>query len=136
MNIITGDGKVGEMVVAHRIANKVAFTRLYRCGKENKGSNSRTGKALTLELGGKSPYIVFDDADLDSAVEGLVDAIWFNQGQVCCAGSRLFVHEGVAEVFHQKLKSRMDKLRVGNPMDKSVDLGAIIDLEATRINFP
>ena len=127
VNIITGDGKVGEMVVAHRIANKVAFTGSTDVGRKIREATAGQEKALTLELGGKSPYIVFDDADLDSAVEGLVDAIWFNQGQVCCAGSRLFVHEGVAEVFHQKLKSRMDKLRVGNPMDKSVDLGAIID---------
>ncbi|MGL5009025.1 MAG: aldehyde dehydrogenase family protein, partial [Paracoccaceae bacterium] len=85
------------------------------------------GKALTLELGGKSPYIVFDDADLDSAVEGLVDAIWFNQGQVCCAGSRLLVQEGVAERFYAKLKRRMDGLRIGDPLDKCIDVGAIVD---------
>jgi aldehyde dehydrogenase (NAD+) len=86
-----------------------------------------TGKALTLELGGKSPYIVFDDADLDSAIEGLVDAIWFNQGQVCCAGSRLLVQEGVAGRFHEKLKRRMDGLRIGDPLDKCIDVGAVVD---------
>ncbi|MEO8530049.1 MAG: aldehyde dehydrogenase family protein, partial [Deltaproteobacteria bacterium] len=86
-----------------------------------------SGKALTLELGGKSPYIVFDDADLDSAIEGLVDAIWFNQGQVCCAGSRLLVQEGIAEQFYAKLKRRMGDLRVGDPMDKCIDVGALVD---------
>jgi aldehyde dehydrogenase (NAD+) len=80
-----------------------------------------------LELGGKSPYIVFDDADLDSAIEGLVDAIWFNQGQVCCAGSRLLVQEGIAPRFYAKLKHRMDGLRIGDPLDKAIDIGAIVD---------
>jgi len=127
VNIITGDGKVGEMIVSHEEADKVAFTGSTSVGRKIRESTAGQGKELTLELGGKSPYIVFDDADLDSAVEGLVDAIWFNQGQVCCAGSRLFVQEGVADTFHKKLKARMDKLRVGNPMDKSVDLGAIVD---------
>ena len=127
LNIITGDGKVGEMIVTHEEADKVAFTGSTDVGRKIREATAGQGKELTLELGGKSPYIVFDDADLDSAVEGLVDAIWFNQGQVCCAGSRLFVQEGVAEKFHTKLRARMDKLRVGNPMDKSVDLGAIVD---------
>ena len=127
VNIITGDGKVGEMIVTHKEANKVAFTGSTEVGRKIREATAGQNKELTLELGGKSPYIVFDDADLDSAVEGLVDAIWFNQGQVCCAGSRLFVQEGVADTFHKKLKARMDKLRVGNPMDKSVDLGAIVD---------
>lgn len=127
INIITGDGKVGEMIVTHKEADKVAFTGSTDVGRKIREATSGQGKELTLELGGKSPYIVFDDADLDSAVEGLVDAIWLNQGQVCCAGSRLFVQEGVADIFHKKLKERMDKLRVGNPMDKSVDLGAIVD---------
>ena len=120
LNIITGDGKVGEMIVTHEEADKVAFTGSTDVGRKIREATAGQGKELTLELGGKSPYIVFDDADLDSAVEGLVDAIWFNQGQVCCAGSRLFVQEGVAEKFHTKLRARMDKLRVGNPMDKSV----------------
>ena len=127
VNIITGDGRVGEMIVTHEEADKIAFTGSTDVGRKIRENTAGQGKELTLELGGKSPYIVFDDADLDSAVEGLVDAIWFNQGQVCCAGSRLFVQEGVAETFHKKLKARMDKLRVGNPMDKSVDLGAIVD---------
>ncbi|MEC8196529.1 MAG: aldehyde dehydrogenase family protein, partial [Pseudomonadota bacterium] len=83
--------------------------------------------SLTLELGGKSPYIVFEDADIDSAIEGLVDAIWFNQGQVCCAGSRLLVQEGIADTFHRKLKARMDGLRIGNPLDKCIDVGAVVD---------
>ena len=127
VNIITGDGRVGEMIVTHEEADKIAFTGSTDVGRKIREATAGQGKELTLELGGKSPYIVFDDADLDSAVEGLVDAIWFNQGQVCCAGSRLFVQEGVAETFYKKLKARMDKLRVGNPMDKSVDLGAIVD---------
>ena len=96
-------------------------------GRKIREATAGTGKALTLELGGKSPYIVFDDADLDSAIEGLVDAIWFNQGQVCCAGSRLLVQEGVAERFHDKLKRRMDGLRIGDPLDKCIDVGAIVD---------
>ena len=82
---------------------------------------------MTLELGGKSPFVVFDDADLDSAVEGVVDAIWFNQGQVCCAGSRLLVHEAISEKFYNKLRNRMKNLRLGSPLDKSIDMGAIID---------
>ena len=85
-----------------------------------------TGKKLSLELGGKCPFIVFDDADLDSVVEGVVDAIWFNQGQVCCAGSRLLVQEGVADRLIDKLRARMEKLRVGSPLDKAVDMGAIV----------
>ena len=127
VNILTGDGSVGEQVVTHPNVDKVAFTGSTAVGRHIRQAIAGQGKAITLELGGKSPYIVFDDADLDSAVEGLVDAIWLNQGQVCCAGSRLFVQEGVAEVFHRKLRSRMDKLRIGDPMDKSIDIGAIVD---------
>src|SRR6056297_2383395 len=127
VNIVTGDGAVGERVVPHPDVDKVAFTGSTAVGRRIREATAGSGKALTLELGGKSPYIVFEDADLDSAVEGLVDAIWFNQGQVCCAGSRLLVQEGVAERFHAKLRARMDKLRVGSPMDKSVDVGAIVD---------
>ena len=127
VNILTGDGRVGEMIVTHPGIDKVAFTGSTEVGRKIREAIAGHGKELTLELGGKSPYIVFDDADLDSAVEGLVDAIWFNQGQVCCAGSRLFVQEGVADSFHAKLKARMDKLRVGDPLDKSIDLGAIVD---------
>ena len=127
VNILTGNGSVGEQVVIHPDVDKVAFTGSTAVGRHIRQAIAGQGKAITLELGGKSPYIVFDDADIDSAVEGLVDAIWLNQGQVCCAGSRLFVQEGVAEVFHRKLRSRMDKLRIGDPMDKSIDIGAIVD---------
>lgn len=127
VNIVTGDGAVGEMIVTHPGVDKVAFTGSTAVGRRIREATAGSGKALTLELGGKSPYIVFEDADLDSAVEGLVDAIWFNQGQVCCAGSRLLVQEGVADRFHTKLKARMDKLRVGSPLDKSIDVGAIVD---------
>ena len=135
VNIVTGDGRVGEMIVTHDGVDKVAFTGSTEVGRKIRQATAGQGKSLTLELGGKGPYVVFDDADLDSAVEGLVDAIWFNQGQVCCAGSRLLVQEGVAERFHAKLKARMDKLRVGNPLDKSIDVGAVVDpvqLEAIR----
>ncbi|MEP5728690.1 MAG: aldehyde dehydrogenase family protein [Sulfitobacter sp.] len=126
VNIVTGDGTVGEMIVAADI-DKVAFTGSTSVGRRIREATAGSGKALTLELGGKSPYIVFDDADIDSAVEGLVDAIWFNQGQVCCAGSRLLVHEPIAEVFYGKLRARMDKLRIGSPLDKSIDVGALVD---------
>ena len=127
VNIITGDGSVGEMIVGHPDIKKIAFTGSTEVGRIIRKRTAGTGKFLTLELGGKSPFIVFDDADLDSAVEGLVDAIWFNQGQVCCAGSRLLVHESIEEKFHKKIRKRMNKLRVGHPLDKSIDMGAIID---------
>ena len=127
LNIITGDGETGAALVAHPGVAKVAFTGSTSVGKRIREATAGQGKALTLELGGKSPYIVFDDADLDSAVEGLVDAIWFNQGQVCCAGSRLLVQEGIADRFHTKLKRRMDGLRIGDPLDKCIDIGAIVD---------
>ncbi len=127
LNIVTGDGATGAALVDHPGVDKIAFTGSTSVGKKIRAATAGTGKALTLELGGKSPYIVFDDADVDSAVEGLVDAIWFNQGQVCCAGSRLLVQEGVAERFHAKLKRRMDGLRLGDPLDKCIDVGAIVD---------
>lgn len=127
LNVVTGDGETGAALVAHEGVDKIAFTGSTGVGRRIRAATAGTGKALTLELGGKSPYIVFDDADLDSAIEGLVDAIWFNQGQVCCAGSRLLVQEGVAERFHRKLRARMDGLRVGDPLDKCIDVGAIID---------
>ena len=98
-NVVSGDGAVGEMIVEHPDIDKIAFTGSTEVGRLIREKTAGSGKRLTLELGGKSPFIVFDDADLDSAVEGLVDAIWFNQGQVCCAGSRLLVQESVAEVF-------------------------------------
>ncbi|MCA0964587.1 aldehyde dehydrogenase family protein [Salipiger bermudensis] len=126
VNIVTGDGAVGEMITAAEV-DKIAFTGSTEVGRKIREATAGSGKALTLELGGKSPYIVFEDADLDSAVEGLVDAIWFNGGQVCCAGSRLLVQEGIAERFHAKLKARMEKLRIGDPLDKCIDVGAIVD---------
>ena len=127
LNIVTGDGATGAALVAHPDVAKIAFTGSTEVGRKIREQTAGTGKALTLELGGKSPYIVFEDADLDSAIEGLVDAIWFNQGQVCCAGSRLLVQEGVAERFHDKLKRRMDGLRLGDPLDKCIDVGAVVD---------
>lgn len=128
VNIVTGDGAVGEMIVNSEV-DKIAFTGSTEVGRKIREATAGSGKSLTLELGGKSPYIVFEDADIDSAVEGLVDAIWFNQGQVCCAGSRLLVQEGIAEAFDTKLRARMDKLRIGNPLDKCIDVGAIVDPE-------
>jgi aldehyde dehydrogenase (NAD+) len=134
LNVVTGDGTTGEALVNHPDVNKIAFTGSTAVGRKIRAATAGTGKALTLELGGKSPYIVFDDADLDSAVEGLVDAIWFNGGQVCCAGSRLLVQEGVADRFHAKLRTRMDGLRIGDPMDKCIDMGAIADpIQRARI---
>lgn len=126
VNIVTGDGAVGEMIVEAEV-DKIAFTGSTDVGRKIRAATAGSGKSLTLELGGKSPYIVFDDADLDSAVEGLVDAIWFNQGQVCCAGSRLLVQEGIAEQFYTKLRTRMEGLRVGDPRDKCIDIGAVVD---------
>ena len=125
-NIVTGSGETGAMLVEHPNLKKIAFTGSTDVGRIIRESTAHTDKKLTLELGGKSPFIVFEDADLDSAVEGVVDAIWFNQGQVCCAGSRLLVQESVAEKVIERLKKRMAKLRVGDPLDKSMDMGAII----------
>ena len=127
VNIVTGDGRTGELIVNHPGIDKIAFTGSTSVGRRIREATAGSGKSLTLELGGKSPYIVFDDADLDSAVEGLVDAIWFNQGQVCCAGSRLLVQEAVADSLYAKLTARMDKLRIGDPLDKAIDIGAIVD---------
>ncbi len=127
VNIITGDGAVGEMIVRHPGVDKIAFTGSTEVGRRIREITAGTGKHLTLELGGKSPFIVFEDADLDSAVEGVVDAIWFNQGQVCCAGSRLLVQEGIADDFLARLKRRMNSLRIGDPLDKCIDMGAIVD---------
>jgi len=127
VNIVTGDGRTGELMVDHPDINKIAFTGSTGVGRKIRAATAGTGKALTLELGGKSPFIVFDDADLDSAVEGLVDAIWFNQGQVCCAGSRLLVQAGVADELYAKIKARIDTLRLGDPMDKAIDMGATVD---------
>lgn len=126
VNIVTGDGETGAALVAADV-DKIAFTGSTQVGRKIREATAGRGIALTLELGGKSPYIVFEDADLDSAVEGLVDAIWFNAGQVCCAGSRLLVQEPVAKAFYAKLRARMDKLRVGDPLDKAIDVGAVVD---------
>ena len=126
LNIVTGDGETGKLLVAHADVDKIAFTGSTEVGRAIRVATAGSGKKLSLELGGKSPFLVFDDADLDSVVEGVVDAIWFNQGQVCCAGSRLLVQEGVARRLEAKLRERMEKLRVGSPLDKAVDMGAIV----------
>lgn len=126
LNIVTGEGDTGALLVDHPGIDKIAFTGSTEVGRIIRQRTAGSGKSLTLELGGKSPFIVFDDADLDAAVEGVVDAIWFNQGQVCCAGSRLLVQEGIAEDFYGRLRRRMDTLRVGSPLDKAIDMGAIV----------
>ena len=127
VNVITGSSSAGSMIVEHPDVDKIAFTGSTDVGRTLRKQTAGSGKKLSLELGGKSPFVVFDDADLDGAVEGVVDAIWFNQGQVCCAGSRLIVQENVAGKFIQKLKNRMEHMRVGDPLDKSIDMGAIVD---------
>ena len=127
VNVITGAGETGAAMVDHPDVDKVAFTGSTDVGRIIRRATAGTGKKISLELGGKSPFIVFDDADLDGVVEGVVDAIWFNQGQVCCAGSRLLVQESIAEKLYKKIRTRMEKLRVGDSLDKSVDIGAIID---------
>ena len=127
VNILTGEAsQVGEALVRHPGINKIAFTGSTDVGRSIRRATAGSGKKLSLELGGKSPFIVFDDADLDSVVEGVVDAIWFNQGQVCCAGSRLLVQENIADRLIEKLRERMEHLRIGDPLDKAVDIGAIV----------
>ncbi|HEX8942708.1 MAG TPA: aldehyde dehydrogenase family protein [Gemmatimonadaceae bacterium] len=126
INVVNGHGETGAAIVEHPDVDKIAFTGSTEVGRIIRKATAGSGKKLSLELGGKSPFIVYDDADLDSVVEGVVDAIWFNQGQVCCAGSRLLVQEGVAERLVTKLRTRMEKLRVGSPLDKAVDMGAIV----------
>ena len=126
VNIITGDGRTGAALVNHVGVDKVAFTGSTDVGRAIRSATAGSGKKLTLELGGKSPFIVFDDADIDSVVEGVVDAIWFNQGQVCCAGSRILAAESIADRLVEKLRARMETLRVGSPLDKAVDIGAIV----------
>jgi aldehyde dehydrogenase (NAD+) len=123
---VNGHGDTGAAIVEHPDVDKIAFTGSTEVGRIIRKATAGSGKKLSLELGGKSPFIVYDDADLDSVVEGVVDAIWFNQGQVCCAGSRLLVQEGVAERLVGKLRARMEKLRLGSPLDKAVDMGAIV----------
>lgn len=126
VNIVQGDGTTGAAICGHDGVDKVAFTGSTQVGRVIREQIAGSGKKLSLELGGKSPFIVFEDADLDAAVEGVVDAIWFNQGEVCCAGSRLLVQEGIADRFYAKLKKRLETLRVGDPLDKSTDVGAIV----------
>lgn len=127
LNIITGDGETGDHIVKHKDIAKIAFTGSTSVGKSIGAITAGTGKKLGLELGGKSPYIVFDDADLDSAAEGLVDAIFFNQGEVCCAGSRLLVQEGIEDALVAKLQARLSRFRIGDPLDKAIDMGALAD---------
>ena len=126
VNIVTGDGSTGEAIVKHSGVDKIAFTGSTEVGRAIRRATANSHKKLSLELGGKSPFLVFEDADLDSAVEGLVDGIWFNQGQVCCAGSRLLMQESIAEKLTRKLQMRMSTLRVGAPLDKAIDIGAIV----------
>ena len=126
VNIVTGDGMTGEALVKHPDVAKVAFTGSTEVGRAIRSATATSHKRLSLELGGKSPFIIFEDADLDSAVEGLVDGIWFNQGQVCCAGSRLLMQESIAEPLIAKVRDRMSTLRAGSSLDKSIDIGAIV----------
>ena len=126
VNIVTGDGSTGEALVKHPDVDKIAFTGSTEVGRAIRKATAQSHKKLSLELGGKSPFIIFEDADLDSAVEGLVDGIWFNQGQVCCAGSRLLMQESIAEKLIGKIQDRMNTLRIGSPLDKAIDIGAIV----------
>jgi aldehyde dehydrogenase (NAD+) len=126
-NLVLGDHKAGKALTNHQEIGKLAFTGSTEVGRILRKATAGTGKKLTLELGGKSPYVVFEDSDLDSVVEGLVDAIWFNQGQVCCAGSRLLVQESIADRLHEKLKKRMTTLVLGDSLEKGIDMGALID---------
>jgi aldehyde dehydrogenase (NAD+) len=136
VNIVTGDGQTGEALVNHPDVNKIAFTGSTEVGRAIRRATASSHKRLSLELGGKSPFIIFEDADLDSAVEGLVDGIWFNQGQACCAGSRLLVQESIAEKLTRKLQARMSTLRVGAPLDKAIDIGAIVArVQLERIDY-
>src|ERR1700722_5546981 len=126
VNIVTGDGSTGEALVKHPDVDKIAFTGSTEVGRTIRRATAESPKKISLELGGKSPFIIFEDADLDSAVEGLVDGIWLNQGQVCCAGSRLLMQESVGETLLAKVRERMSTLRVGPPLDKAMDIGAIV----------
>ena len=127
VNIVTGGDEAGAALVAHQDLDKIAFTGSTAVGRKIRRATAGSGVKLTLELGGKSPFIVFDDADIDGAIEGLVDAIFFNQGEVCCAGSRLLLQENIAEEFLSRLKSRMARLRLGDSLDKGIDIGSVID---------
>ena len=125
VNIVTGDGSTGAALVEHEEVDKIAFTGSTEVGKRIQAAIAGSGKRLTLELGGKAAHLIFEDAPLDQAVEGIVQGIYFNQGQVCCAGSRLFVQESVRDRVIELLEARLDKIRVGEPLDKNSDLGAI-----------
>jgi aldehyde dehydrogenase (NAD+) len=125
VNIVTGDGSTGALIVNHPGIDKIAFTGSTEVGKIIARAVAPTHKSVTLELGGKAANIIFEDAAIDEAVEGIVNGIFFNQGHVCCAGSRLILQESVADEVLEKLKSRMAKIRVGDPMDKNTDVGAI-----------
>ena len=125
VNIVTGDGSTGSLIVNHPGIDKIAFTGSTEVGKIIARAVAPTNKSVTLELGGKAANIVFEDAAIDEAVEGIVNGIFFNQGHVCCAGSRLIVQESITEELLEKLKNRMAKIRVGDPLDKNTDLGAI-----------
>ncbi|MBM3185492.1 MAG: aldehyde dehydrogenase family protein [Bacteroidetes bacterium] len=133
VNIVTGYGDTGAAIVNHPDVNKIAFTGSTAVGKIIQKSIAGTHKKATLELGGKSANIIFDDAPIDQAVEGIVNGIFFNQGHVCCAGSRLFVQENVADKVIRKLKQRMESLYVGNPLDKNTDIGAINSKEQLEV---
>jgi aldehyde dehydrogenase (NAD+) len=125
VNVLTGDGQAGQALVNHRGVDKIAFTGSTEVGKEIQRAVAGTGTRLTLELGGKAANVVFDDAPLEGAIEGIVNGIFFNQGHVCCAGSRLLVQESIADVLLDKLKRRLGTLRLGDPLDKNTDIGAI-----------
>ena len=125
VNIVTGAGQTGSLIVNHEDVDKIAFTGSTKVGKIIKKALAGTDTSYTLELGGKGPNIIFEDAPIDQAVEGIINAIFFNQGHVCCAGSRLFVQEGIADKVVRKLRDRMETLIVGDPLDKNTDIGAI-----------
>ena len=127
LNIVTGDGTAGAAVARHPEIAKIAFTGSTEVGREIRRATAGTGKHLSLELGGKSPFVVFESADVDAAIEGIVDGVWLNQGQVCCAGSRLLVQESVEKEMLERLRTRMEAIRVGHPLDKSMDMGAVVD---------
>ena len=132
VNIVTGAGKTGAAIVNHPDINKIAFTGSTEVGKLIEKSLAGIEKKTTLELGGKGANIIFEDAAIDQAVEGIVNAIFFNQGHVCCAGSRLFIQESVADIVIEKLKDRLSTLIVGDPLDKNTDIGAINSVEQLK----
>jgi aldehyde dehydrogenase (NAD+) len=133
---VTGDGRTGGAIVNHPGIDKIAFTGSTDVGKKIAKALASTNKKLTLELGGKSPHIIFDDASIDQAIEGIIQGIYFNQGEVCCAGSRLLVQESILDEVKRKLELRMASLRMGDPLDKNTDVGAINSkAQLERINY-